>query len=394
MTPNSLPIAPDTAVENERLSHAYPVLFGHFLHDTFTAAVPPLLPLLIEKLSLSLTSAGMLNLIMQIPGLLNPLIGYLADRGGVRYMVIFAPAVTATLVSLVGLAPNYWTIAILLFAAGISTAALHAPAPAMVARASGRRVGLGMSLFMATGELGFALGPLLIVWAVSQWTLEGIWRMMFLGWGASLLLFVTLRKVNAHTEKPGSLRAMAPAVYRLFIPIILINLFRSPLVETLTTYLPTYMSAQGAGIWLAGASLSIVEFSGIPGALLIGAFSDRIGRKTSLIGISLLATVSMLLFLHADGRMVVPMLALMGFSAFSSGPVILAIVQESFPQNRSVANGLYMAVTFLIRLIGTPTVGILGDRFGLETAYLAAAVISILVIPSVLLLPEKRPAQG
>lgn len=389
MTSESLPIAPATPVEKDHLSHAFPILAGHFIHDTYTAAVAPLLPVLIEKLSLSLTSAGFLSLVMQVPGLLNPLIGYLADRGGVRFMVIMAPAVTATLVSLIGLAPTYWMIAILLFTAGISTACFHAPAPAMVARSSGRRVGLGMSLFMASGELGFTVGPLLIVWALSQWTLEGIWRLMFLGWAASLMLFVSLRRTAPRFEKPGSLRAMFPAVYGVFIPIFLINLFRSPLVECLTTYLPTFMISQGAELWLAGVSLSIVEFAGIPGALSIGSVSDRVGRKRALIGASLLATLSMIAFLFVDGWMTIALLALMGFSAFATTPVLLATVQEQFPHNRATANGLFMAVTFLIRVIGTPTVGLLGDLYSLETAYLVAAGISLLMLPVIMFLPDR-----
>jgi hypothetical protein len=60
---------------------------SHFIHDVYSSFLSPLLPLLIEKLSLSLTQAGFLSTIMQIPALLNPYIGKLADRmsNGTRY---------------------------------------------------------------------------------------------------------------------------------------------------------------------------------------------------------------------------------------------------------------------------------------------------------------------
>jgi len=48
---------------------------GHLTNDTFTGFVPTLLPLLIEKLSLSLTAAGSLSAIAQIPSLINPFFG-------------------------------------------------------------------------------------------------------------------------------------------------------------------------------------------------------------------------------------------------------------------------------------------------------------------------------
>ena len=64
------------------------IIGGHFVHDTYTAFVAPLLPLIIEKLSFSLTQVGSLWGFFQIPALLNPFIGYLADRGRIeRHMI-------------------------------------------------------------------------------------------------------------------------------------------------------------------------------------------------------------------------------------------------------------------------------------------------------------------
>ncbi len=80
---------------------------GHFVHDVFSSFLAPWLPLLIEKLTLSLALAGSLTIFIRIPSLLNPLIGMAADRVDMRYMVIAAPAVTAVCMSLIGLAPSY-----------------------------------------------------------------------------------------------------------------------------------------------------------------------------------------------------------------------------------------------------------------------------------------------
>ena len=140
---------------------------GHFVHDVYSAFLAPLLPLLIEKMSLTLTLAGSLSAFMQLPAILTPFIGHLADKYNLRYLVIIAPALTATVMSAMGLAPNYATLALLLILAGISSALFHAPAPAMVGQISGKRVGKGMSWFMGGGELARTVGPLVAVWAVS-----------------------------------------------------------------------------------------------------------------------------------------------------------------------------------------------------------------------------------
>jgi len=104
----------------------------HFIHDIYSSFFAPLLPLLVEKFSMTLAQAGFLSTIMQIPALFNPFIGLLADRISVRYFIILAPASTAIPMSLLGLAPSYGVLALLFFVTGVSVAVFHVPAPVMV----------------------------------------------------------------------------------------------------------------------------------------------------------------------------------------------------------------------------------------------------------------------
>jgi MFS family permease len=246
------------------------IAFGHLTHDVYTAFIAPLLPLIIEKLSLSLTMAGTLTAIMQIPSVLNPFIGYLADRISLRYFVILAPAASATLMSLMGLAPNTISLALILFLTGVSSAAFHSPAPAMIGRISGDQIGKGMSFFMAAGELARSLGPLFAVWAASTWTLEGYYPVMILGWGASLLLFWRLHEISGRTEKRGDWRALTKMIRSFFLPLLFIVLARIFLQVCLGTYLPTLMTMEGSTLWIAGVSLAILEAAGVVGALTSG----------------------------------------------------------------------------------------------------------------------------
>ncbi len=384
----------DATAGGEQKFHTEQVLSivgGHFTHDTYSAFVSPLLPLLMEKLSLSLTGAGSLAAFMQIPALLNPFIGYFADKLSLRYFVIFAPAVTATLISMMGFAPNYLSLAMLLFATGISVAAFHAPAPAMVARASGKQVGKGMSYFMAGGELGRTLGPILAVWAVSTWTLDGFYRVVIFGWAATAILFWQLRKISAKpTEKPRNFRAALPAIKRLFIPMIGIRLPREFMMTALVIYLPTFMTQQGANLWIAGGALSILEAAGVVGALVGGSLSDHIGRKKILLVGLIVTSFSMLIFLKSAGWMLVPILLILGFAGLSTQPVMLAVVQDYLPENRAMGNGIYIAISFLVRPLAIFVNGIIGDNFGLSSAYLFSALIALLAIPFIFLLPERK----
>ena len=395
MTSPSIPL-PQTTTKEFQTGQVLPVVAAHFTHDVYTASVAPLLPVLIEKLSLSLFQAGALSACLQIPSLLNPFVGYLADRVNLRFIVILAPAITATLLSGIGVPSGFISLAVLLFCAGVSIACFHATAPAMIGRVSGQRVGLGMSLFMVGGELAYTLGPLLAVWAVSAWTLSGLWRAVILGWAASLVMFWRFHKngdgIAAQPQKPGSLRLILPQMMSVFIPLSLITLFRQPLMESLSTFLPTYLSERGASLWVSGASLSILELSGIPGLFLSGMASDRFGQKRVLITTSLASSILALLFINLSGWLAVAALMALGFFSLSVMPVFLAMAQEHFPNNRAVANSLVMMIVFVLRPLGTLAVGYMGDHLGLHSAFFWGALIYLLTIPAILALPARKGA--
>ena len=168
---------------------------AHAVHDTYTAFLPPLLPVFIETLSLSITQAGFLTVFVQAPSLLQPMIGHLADRVSLRYLVILAPGVTATAMSLLGIAPAYSVLALLLVVAGLSSATLHAVAPVMSGRLSGKNLGRGMGFWMVGGEVGRTVGPLVIVAAVQYLGLASTPWLMLGGWAASAILYLRLRDV-------------------------------------------------------------------------------------------------------------------------------------------------------------------------------------------------------
>jgi len=369
----------------------------HWVHDTYTAFLPPLLPLLIANLSLSVTEAGLLSVFMQGPSLLQPVIGHLADRVSLRYFVILAPAVTAAMMSLVGIAPNYAVLALFLVIVGLSSAAMHAVGPVLVGNQAGRRLGRGMGFWMVGGELGRTLGPIVIVSAVTVLTLPGTPWLMIGGLLVSLVLYVRFKDLPERRPAPGPGQAVWSALQRmgpLLIPLAGLLLARSFMSAALTTYLPVFLSAEGADFWLAGVSLTVLEAAGVGGALLGGALSDRLGRRIVLF-ISMTTTpVFMLVFLLVSGWAQWPLLLAMGFTLLAVTPVMMALVQESFPENRALANGAYMALSFIIQSVGVVAWGALGDMFGLRSAFVFSAVVPLLSLPFLLWLPGRRRPDG
>ena len=104
--------------------------------------------------------------------------------------------------------------------------------------------------------------------------------------------------------------------------------FRALLFAAFTTFLPTYLTEAGSGLWLAGASLSVMEMAAVIGALGAGMVSDRLGRRRVMAAMTLAAPLAVLLFLNAQGWLVFPLLLLIGLTLLSTTPVIMALVQE------------------------------------------------------------------
>ena len=177
---------------------------SHFVHDMYTSFLAPLLPVLIELLSLTKTAAGMLSIFYQWPSLLQPVIGHLGDRRNLKILVIMAPAVAALLMTLLGIAPTYAWLALLLIVAGLNSAGLHSIGPVIAGFFSGKKLGQGMSYWMVGGELARTIGPLLVVSAVSLLTPQGLPWLAVGGVAASIMLFFRLRSVSDYRPARGA----------------------------------------------------------------------------------------------------------------------------------------------------------------------------------------------
>ncbi len=369
---------------------------GHFIHDVYSSFLPPLLPLLIEKLGMSLTRAGLLATVMQVPSLANPLLGSWLDRKGLQRLLVVAPALTAVSMCLLGLASGYGWLVLLLLVAGVSVALWHVPAPVVVADMAGKQVGRGMGFFMTGGELARAVGPMVAVGAVSWLGLEGYYPLMIGGLLASVWLHIQLgpRVSRTGPKRGGSVAHAWQEVRHVLVPLTGVLVARAFMHAAMSTFLPTFLEQQTGNLWLAGAGLTLLEAFGVIGVFTAGTLSDRIGRR-AVIRLSILgAPAGMLLFVCCGGWPRVVAVALTGFLLLSSMPAMLAMVQEHARDNRAAANGFFIMISSLTRSIVVIPVGMIGDAFGLEAAYYAGAVVGWLALPFLLQLPDSPGARG
>jgi FSR family fosmidomycin resistance protein-like MFS transporter len=248
-----------------------------------------------------------------------------------------------------------------------------------------------MGLWMVGGELGRTIGPLVVVTALRYLTMAELPWLMIGGVVASAVIYRQLKdlpppKVNGQAHLPILQRLKA--MKRLIGPLAILLTGRAFFVNAMTTFLPVFLTEGGFDIQMAGISLSVLEAAGVAGALIGGALSDRLGRRRLLLASTLLAPTFMLAFLITEGWTHFPLLILIGFTGLSVAPVMMAVVQENYPDDRALANGAYMFLNFGIRSVVVIVLGAMSDLMGMQTAYIVSGVMAFIGVPSVLLLPQ------
>jgi len=374
-------------VEPDEAFHAAEVLSlvtGHAVHDSYPAYLAPLLPRFVDTFGLTGASAGALAAFLQLPSLIQPFVGYLADRRALRWIVILGPAVTGTAMSFLGWAPNYLALALMLVVAGTSVASFHATAPVATGYLSGRRLGRGMGLWMVGGELGRTLGPILVAGALTVLSMRELGFLAVLGIATSGFLALRLRAVVLRTKEGAEQPPWGPALRGMLGLMGLLGglvALRSLMISASTVFLPLYLTEHGASLFVAGAAVSILEGAGIVGAFLGGWVSDHLGRRAVLLFGHAVAPVALLGFLVTDGGLRLVLLVIVGMSLLAIPPVMMAVVQERSAQSRALANGVYLSMSFAIRSAAAIVFGAVADAVGLTAAMVVAALAMAAGLP-------------
>ncbi len=380
-----------TPSKNFQTSKVLLVSFSHFIHDVYTSFLSPLLPLIIEKLSLTLSQAGLLSTVMQIPALANPFIGLFADnRGLARWLVILAPTLTAVPMCLMGNAGAYWQLLVLAFTAGISVALYHVPSPVLIAGYAGPHKGRGMSFFMTGGEAARSLGPIFAVGAVQLLGLDNLFWVVGFAVLTSILLWFTLEKQAepSRIQKRNSLKTAYREVAHVLKPLSGILMTRGFMHATMGTFLTVYVEQKTGNLWLSGAALALYEAVGVFGVLFSGTLSDWMGRRRVLFWATMAAPLCILGFVFFTGTLQILCLCAAGFTVLSTTPVMLALIQETARENPAAGNGLFMMASFAIRSVAVVIAGGVGDAAGLNQMFIFSALAGFLGLPFLLKLEK------
>ncbi|SVE59091.1 uncharacterized protein METZ01_LOCUS511945, partial [marine metagenome] len=228
---------------------------------------------------LSITMAASLVIGLGLgTSLLQPLVGYWADRYGRKPLVIAGPILSGVFLSMIGFAPTFGVLTVLLVVGGVGSAMFHPPAAAMSARVSeGKGSGLRMSLFSFGGTMGYAFGPLVAVGVGSLAGMKGlIWTMI-----PALLVGVILFRVfpadrpHSSASPPLSPRAVLRNLMGPLGVIFAISALAAFVQRVFLTMAPIIAAESGVSEAMGALTLSIYLGAQGSGTITGGMLTDR-----------------------------------------------------------------------------------------------------------------------
>ena len=389
-----VPDEPNRSLERRDKLAILSLSAGHFINDAYSNLLGPLLPLLMTNLNLSITQAGWLGGILVFSSsFMQPVYGYISDRYSKRFFAVFSPLITAVFMSCIGLAPNFWVLACLLACGGIGIASFHPQSAAMTSFASRNRRGLGMSIFVSSGTIGYSLGPIFITYSVAYFGLDHSYLVMIPGIIVFLALYFLLPSLEHSTKTIGvvDLRSALERYWRPLLLLYLLVVIRSAVQICFVNFLPLFLSHRGLTAIAAGKLTSLFLFFGAIGGFSGGTLADKFGERNVISLSMLFSTPFLLTFLLTKGFLSYFMLALGGLALLSTVPVNVVMAQELIPQSASVVSALMMGFAWGMGGMMVPVVGKIADVSGLKKALLLIVLLPAFGFLFSLLLPRKAP---
>lgn len=375
---------------------------GHLVTDVNQGALPALLPFFKEALNLSYTMSGSILLAANITSsIIQPAFGHLSDKRPIGWLLPLAPFIACLGLSLTGFISNYSFMILSAILSGFGIASFHPEGFKTAHFFTGDNKATGMSIFAVGGNLGIAVGPIVILTLVTHFGLKGTLAMILPGIVmAALLLFhmsmLTTPVEHAQKEARKGMKIPLSIHQKIsFLLLVGIATIRAWTQFGMVTYIPFYYIDYLKGNPLyAGKLVSTFLLAGTVGTLMGAPLADRWGHKRFLSLTLILSFPLLLLFYYSSGLMSFVLLAIAGMVLISTFALTTVMAQALLPQHLGIASGMMVGFTISAGGIGVTLLGIIADTWGVLMAIKTIFVLPLIAFALALLVKYPLPSDA
>ncbi|HEY0940930.1 MAG TPA: MFS transporter [Steroidobacter sp.] len=400
MNPSAEVSAPATLRDDTAFSIILAISCCHLLNDMMQSLMQASYPMVKASHSLSFAQIGWISLAYQTTAsLLQPVIGYAADRRPAPFSLPAGTLFTAAGLAVFAMSSTYVWLVIGAMMLGLGSSVFHPESSRVARMASGTRHSLAQSLFQLGGNAGQAIGPLFAALIVVQWGQSSLVAFALL----TLLSTAILWNVGVwykHHGLPRLQRLRTPQKAHSAVPretvikgmaILLLLIFsKYAYVASLTNYYTFYL-IERFHVSVVEAQVHLFLFLGAlaAGTLAGGYWGDRFGRK-NVIRFSVMGAIPFTLLLpFVDLAWTEVLTVLIGLTIASAFPAIVVFAQELMPARVGMVSGMMFGFSFGVAGLAAASFGHLADVYGIEMVYRLSAMLPLLGLLAIWL-PDSR----
>jgi MFS transporter, FSR family, fosmidomycin resistance protein len=376
----------------------------HLVDDLYQGAVPALLPFLALDRHYSYTAlTGITLAATLLSSAIQPAFGVLTDRYRLGWLIPAGLLVAGIGVGLSGLGQSYLVTWLAIALSGLGVAAYH-PEAARTARGLAGDSTQAMSWFSVGGNLGIALGPVLVTPVLLAAGLHGTPLLAVPAVVMAALLAVRRpwRRGGLARSRGGPAQAAggppeAPRRddWRSFARLTTVVVARSIAYFGVASLLALFVIRRFHEPAAVGsAALTAFVAAGAVGSLTGGWLADRWQRVATVrLGYACAIPALTLLATAPSAAVAFAAAVILGLALYLPFAVQVTLGQDYLPHRIGTASGVTLGLAISIGGLAAPVFGFLADSHGLRLALAALVLLPVISLALAFRLREPRSAQ-
>ncbi len=365
------------------------LLLGHFTVDWFSGILKPILPLIMNRFSLT---AGQTALIPSALGIatsfLQPFGAYLGEIFSEKLMVILSILITLIFVPLIGISKSLLIFIIFISIGLIGNSFFHPNAASLVGQLKFKKPHTAMSVFSIGGTIGSGVAPIMILLFIDKFGFSRLPLLTLFGLVvAGIILFALLmdRKgmKKQKIKKPSMISALKSEGTK---ELLAVNVLRSLVIMGFSTLIPLYIVFLKLPIIWVGYFLSASRFTGAFGTYTGAVLSDKFGPKfVNILSLALGTLFGVFVFVTRNVYIMFAAFSVAFFFWFFTMGANVTYMQLLLPDKRAIASSLGMGISWGTASILLTILSLFIDKIGLVPVF----IFVFLASPVALLLSLK-----